>query len=120
MGEIWGEWGEQQDEIALHGRKQRPRQLLVLHCVQFVHQFHDGSDAGIEVPATLKVVRHALDRLVQLALYLTSFGRLRHVQFFCYRRDSSILFGLTSGMPHHKPVHTSQETLNTFYSSLLP
>ena len=73
---------EQQSDVALHVQDQRRGNLPTGNCllcsVNFVHQFHDGRDAGIEVPASLEIMADALDGLVQFALNRASLWRQRH------------------------------------------
>ncbi len=40
---------------------------LRIRGLDIVHQFHDGGNAGVEVPAALEIVRDLGNRLVQLS-----------------------------------------------------
>ncbi len=66
---------EHECDVAPHVGDQRSGDFAGgLGAINLVHQFHDGRDAGVEVPAALEVVAHALDGLVELALKVASFG----------------------------------------------
>jgi hypothetical protein len=94
-----------------------------LHCilsngllgpVQHVHQFHDGGDAGVEVPAPLEVVADTLYGLVQLALD----GARRRRQLGGNRLAPVGMFRLR--IAYEEAVHAPQKSLNAFDAGVLP
>src|SRR5208282_179653 len=104
---------EQQNEIALDVGQERCGYGIAcdrfFRGVERVHEFHDRRNAGVEVPASLEVVAHALDGLVQLALNRSRLGRERR----CEQRLYGCFFRVRA-MPYHETVDPSQESLNSF------
>src|SRR5581483_4667436 len=71
-------------------------------------------NAGVEVPAALKIVRHPLDRLVKFALNGTSLGREIGRDWVSPCR----VFGMS--VTREETEHASQKSLNAFDTGLLP
>src|SRR5581483_657879 len=76
---------------------------------------HNCGDRRIEVPSSLEIIAHTLNGLVKLALDLPRLGRQPHP--LRRRRRSRLCCGR---IPHHKPIHTPEEALNTFDPRILP
>ena len=75
-----------------------------LRGVKFVHQLHDGCDAGVEVPAALEIVADALDGLVQFALDFARFRRQRRCEHVSRRAGALRIAG-------NESVDAAQEAL---------
>src|SRR5271168_1692736 len=119
VGEIGSEGREQQNKVALHvGQKWRRDGVLcyrVFHVIQHIHQLHDRRDAGIEVPAPLKVIAYAFDGLVELALDLPCLWR--------ERRRRQRLYGCTlraASVSGDETIHFAQKSLYASDAGVLP
>ena len=77
MRQVGRHWSQQQNDVALDIGDQSDGYLVrrTLRAINFIDQFHDRGDAGIEMPASLEIVTHALDGLVQFALDGSCFRR---------------------------------------------
>src|SRR5208282_6561293 len=75
----------------------------------------DGRDAGVEVPAALKVVADALDGLVEFALDLTRLRREGCCGWRLGLRPRS-----RRGISCHETIDSAQESLDAFDAGVLP
>src|SRR6185295_6609911 len=66
LREIWRERREHQSNFFEHSGHRGGRDIR-LFGIQHVDQLHDGSDAGVEVPARLEIFGEFFYRLVELA-----------------------------------------------------
>ena len=85
----------------------------LFRAVKRVHQFHDGGDAGVEVPAALQVVGHTLDGLVKLALDLARAAGERDVAVRRFLQTAAEF--LTN-----EAVDPAQESVDAFDAGILP
>src|SRR5579872_220992 len=84
--------------------------------VEFVHEFHNGGDACVEMPATVKIDCDTPYSLVKSPLNIAA--RPRWFSLLIQQRLP--ITRKPAAMPVHEPVRTRQETMHALHTGLLP